>query len=194
MLNDALKELAAGPTAARTKIKFVNVGKANAYIYELEELCGIERRPPIFNVLRANARINHLEDVLSKGGIALPGANANVPPISAAAALATPPPPPPPPAPAAPAISTRKLEIVAGEFFAGDVMRLAELPENEKRNSIAVLFWKNRVSYPGCESDFASIDTTKNQRNISDAHFAGMNKIRVSIQQELIAAKLKKIK
>jgi hypothetical protein len=178
MLNDALKTLAATPPPAKKYAwRYLNAGKTTAKIVELEKALGLEHGTPIFNIKKSNERILELEAMLAAKE-----------PAPAVAAV------PVAPVAAAPEISTRKLEIVAGEFFAGDVMRLAALPENEKRNSLAIMFWKNRMTYPGCESDFARIDTTKNQRNISDAHFAGMNRIGVSIQQELITAKLKKIK
>jgi hypothetical protein len=91
MLSDALRKLAAeGSSKPLTKARILNIGLANARIYELEKLCGLEPGRPVFNIHRANQRIDHLESVLKQAGIALPGAAPTTPaPVTATAPAPT---------------------------------------------------------------------------------------------------------
>ena len=122
MLTDALKKLAADGPLEREKPKFFNVGKANAYIYELEKICGLEPRAPTFNIARANKRIEHLEAVLKQAGIALPSADTNKSALPSAKAAV---------APVAPSIAIAPAAVAPASALPVPPVAAAKIPADD---------------------------------------------------------------
>jgi len=67
------------------KMKFWNAAEANARMFALEQALGIPHRTPIFNLFKANSRIEQLEEMLSVKGVAAPAATTATSQISAVA-------------------------------------------------------------------------------------------------------------
>ena len=79
-LADAVKILAATTPPVVSKIqKEHSVGRANARISELETALGVDHGNPTFNILRANRRIEHLENLLAQKNVG------TLPPVAPAA-------------------------------------------------------------------------------------------------------------
>jgi hypothetical protein len=132
---------------------------------------------------RANHRVEILEAELEEKTLAAeqpPVAIVSAMPSATVAAVVT------------PLISTAKLEAAAKTFCADGIQRMAGLPETEKRAALAVMFFENRLTYPGCETDFSAIDTTKNARLVDDARFSGMARIARGVMQGIINPIFKK--
>jgi hypothetical protein len=57
--------------------------------------------------------------------------------------------------------------------------------EGERRLMMATIAWQNRLTYPGCQSDFAAIDTSKVKRNVPDSIYSGLDRAATAIRQTM---------
>jgi hypothetical protein len=137
-----------------------------------ETVRALGRQPPpklkIHNILAANREIARLESELA--------AKNTAPAVRAVAA--------PAPRAVAPQISTAALEFAVREL-PGLTSPPPGLSEPNRRKALAALLWRERLTYPGCESDFAAF-APKPERRISDATFKGENRAAIAAAQGLL--------
>ncbi len=179
MNQETITALAASAPPRRAGLKKLthhNIGEANTRIASLEKSLGLEPGKRIFGIVNANARIEQLESILAQSGKGTTVTPATT--TTTANTLHT---------PVAPkvSVSTATLGRIACLLW-------PSWAAVNDRAALATSFWKARLTYPGCEGDFAAIPATA-KRHVSDERWTGANRSATASNQAIIDREIQKL-